>query len=151
MTFHYTCTLCRRPLNWYYRASQTRDTWPNYFWCSVQSFTLVNSQIIYVSENYIQTNLFTHPFIHNTHKDAPWWWGIECPLSTHSQGLYSLSGKSSYHQISWSLEDATLEVVIIVLLWIVTGTSAALLPTCLSNFRTIGKVYTRISPLRDLQ
>ena len=43
-------------------------------------------------------------------------------------GLYSLSGKTSYRQISWSLEAARLGVIIIAPLWNLTGTSAALLP-----------------------
>ena len=40
--------------------------------------------------------------------------------------------------------------LIIVLLWNLTGISAALLPRCLLNFRAIGKVYTWISRLRDI-
>ena len=64
-------------------------------------------------------------------------------------GLYSLSGKTSYRQISWSLETARLGVIMIVSLWNLTGISAALLPRCLLNFRAIGKVKTRISRLRD--
>ena len=43
------------------------------------------------------------------------------------QGLYSLSGKTSYRQISRSLEAARLDVTIIVSLWNLTGISAALL------------------------
>ena len=65
------------------------------------------------------------------------------------QGLYSLSGKTSYRQISWSLEAARLDVAMVVSLWNLTGTSAALLPRYLPNFRAIGKVQTRISRLRD--
>ena len=65
------------------------------------------------------------------------------------QGLYSLSGKTSYRQISWSLEAARLGVAMVVSLWNLTGTSAALLPRYLSNFRAIEKVKTRISRLRD--
>ena len=57
-----------------------------------------------------------------------------------TQGLYSLSGKTSYRQISRSLEVARLGVTIIVSLWNLTGIAAALLPRCLSNFRAIGKV-----------
>ena len=64
-------------------------------------------------------------------------------------GLYSLSGKTSYRQISWSLEAARLGVIMIVWLWNLTGISAALLPRCLLNFRAIGKVQTWISRLRD--
>ena len=36
-------------------------------------------------------------------------------------GLYSLSGKTSYRQISWSLEAARLGVIMIVSLWNLTG------------------------------
>ena len=64
-------------------------------------------------------------------------------------GLYSLSGKTSYRQISWSLEAARLCVIMIVSHWNLTGISAALLPSCLSNCRAIEKVYSRISRLRD--
>ena len=64
-------------------------------------------------------------------------------------GLYSLSGKTSYRQISWSLEATRLNVIIVVSLWNLTGTSAAALPMCLLNFRAIGKVQTRISRLWD--
>ena len=56
------------------------------------------------------------------------------------QGLYSLSGETSYRQISWSLEAARLTVIRIVSLWNLTGISAALLRRCQSNFRAIGKV-----------
>ena len=56
------------------------------------------------------------------------------------QGLYSLSGKTSYRQISWSLEAARLDVVMVVSLWNLTGTSAAALPRYLPNVRAIGKV-----------
>ena len=45
-------------------------------------------------------------------------------------GLYSLSGKTSYRQISWSLEAARLDVAMVVSLWNLTGTSAAVLRSC---------------------
>ena len=64
------------------------------------------------------------------------------PWASH-QGLYSLSGKTSYHQISWSLEAARLGVIIIAPLWNLTGTSAALLPRGLSNIRAIANLATR--------
>ena len=62
------------------------------------------------------------------------------PASVNHQGLYSLSDKTSYRQISWNLEAARLSVIMIVSLWNLTGISAALLPRCLSNFRAIEKV-----------
>ena len=64
-------------------------------------------------------------------------------------GLYSLSDKTSYRQISWSLGAARLDVAMVVSLWNLTGTSAAALPRYLPNFRAIGKILTRISRLRD--
>ena len=67
-----------------------------------------------------------------------------------SQGLYSLSGKTFYHQLSRNPEAARLDVIMIVSQWNLTGISTALLPMCLSNFRAIGKVIARISRLRDL-
>ena len=63
-----------------------------------------------------------------------------CPNQSVIQGLYSLSGKTSYRQISWSLEVAKLGVIMIVSLWNLTGISAALLPRCLSNSKAIVNV-----------
>ena len=52
-------------------------------------------------------------------------------------GPVSISNKTSYHKISWSLKVARLVVWIIASLWNLTGTLAALLLRCLSNFRAI--------------
>ena len=57
--------------------------------------------------------------------------------------------RTSQRQISWSLEAAELDVIQIGSLWNLTGISAELLPRCLPKCRAIGKVYTRISQLRD--
>ena len=54
------------------------------------------------------------------------------PLSQYkwTMGLYSLSSKTSYRQISWSPYAARLDVIRIVSLWNLTGISAARLPNC---------------------
>ena len=52
------------------------------------------------------------------------------------QGLYSLSGQTSYRKISWSLEAAWLDIITITSLWHFTGISAAALPRCLSKFQS---------------
>ena len=65
------------------------------------------------------------------------------------QGLYSLSGKTSYRKISWSLEAAWFGFKLFQSLWNLAGTSAALLPRCLSNFRAIRPLQHPISRLRD--
>ena len=74
-------------------------------------------------------------------------WFDLCWVAT--QGLYSLSGRTSYRKISWNLEAVRLGVIMIVLLCNLTGISAAKLPMCLSNFRAIEKVEARTSSLRD--
>ena len=58
----------------------------------------------------------------------------------HNLDFYSLSGKTSYRNISRSLEAARFNAVIIVSLWNLTGILAALLSRYLSNFRTFEKV-----------
>ena len=65
------------------------------------------------------------------------------------QGLYSLSGKTSYHKISWSLEAARFGSKLFQSLWNLAGTSAAALPRRLSNFRVIRPLQHPISRLRD--
>ena len=52
---------------------------------------------------------------------------------------FSKSDELSYRKISWSLEAARLTVWMIGLFWNLTGTSAAVLPMRLSNFRAIKK------------
>ena len=81
--------------------------------------------------------------------------GISCyliiccwPFGVHL-GLYSLSGKTSYRKISWSLEAARFGFKLFQSLWNLAGTSAALLPRCLSNFRAIRPLQHPISWLRD--
>ena len=69
--------------------------------------------------------------------------------SEATQGLYSLSGKKSYRKISWSLEAARFRFKLFQSLWNLAGTSAALLPRCLSNFRATRPLQHPISRLRD--
>ena len=61
----------------------------------------------------------------------------------------SISEKTSYRQISWSLEAARFVFRIVWSLWNLTGTSAALLPMCLSNFKAIQQFKVPISWLRN--
>ena len=63
---------------------------------------------------------------------------LATPLTIH--GLYSQSGRTSYHKISWCLQAARLYVIMIIPFWNFTGITAALLPRCLSDLRVIGKV-----------
>ena len=58
-------------------------------------------------------------------------------LVTGTQGLYSLSVKTSYRKISWSLEAVRFGFGLFTSLWNLAGTSAAALPRCLSNFRAM--------------
>ena len=65
------------------------------------------------------------------------------------QGLYTLSGKTVCRKISWSFEAARFGSKLFQSLWNLAGTSAALLPRCLSNFRAIRPLQHTISRLRD--
>ena len=73
-----------------------------------------------------------------------------CLIFNHTTtvGLYPPSGRTSYRQISGSLEAAKVDANIVVSHWNLPGNSAALLQRCLSNFRAIRKVWTRISRTR---
>ena len=70
---------------------------------------------------------------------------------THGQNEYWASFrypiKTSNSKISWSFEAARFVFWIVQLLWNLTG-SAALLPMCLSNFKTIRQLELLISRLR---
>ena len=73
-----------------------------------------------------------------------------CPSGSETTlGLSSLSGRTYYHKISWSLEAASFGFRLFQSLWNLTGTSAAVLPMCLSNFRAIRSIQHPISRLRD--
>ena len=65
------------------------------------------------------------------------------------QGPVSISEKTSYRKVSWSLEAARFVFRIVRSLWNLTGTSAALLPMCLSNFKAMRQFKVPISWLRD--
>ena len=71
------------------------------------------------------------------------YWFIIKTLWYH-QGPISIPNKTSYRNISWSLA-----IWIIASLWKLTGTSAAMLPRCLSNFNAIVQFLIPISRLRD--
>ena len=64
-------------------------------------------------------------------------------------GLYSLSRRTSYHEISGSLEAARFGFRFFQSLRNLTGTSAATLQRCLSNSRAIRSLWHPISRLRD--
>ena len=109
------------------------------------------------SEISIEIYIFSFKKMHLKMSSGNCWLFCLCLLCVESNifsgfwhmGLYSLNGKTSYRQISWSLKAMRLGDIIIISLWNLTDISAALLPRCLLNFRAIGKVRTRISRLRD--
>ena len=76
---------------------------------------------------------------------------VPCMYHYHpkSLGPVSISEKTSFRKISWSLEVARFVFRIVRSLWNLTGTSAALLPMCLSKFKAIRQFKVPISWLRD--
>ena len=69
-----------------------------------------------------------------------------------TQGLYSLSRWTSHRKILWSLWAARFGFRLFQSLWNLIGTSAAVLPRCLSNFRSIqSSAVQRRSPGRQMR
>ena len=66
-----------------------------------------------------------------------------------SLGPVSVPEKTSFRKISWSLEAARFVFRIVRSFWNLTGTSAALLPMRLSNFKAIRQFKVPMSWLRD--
>ena len=54
--------------------------------------------------------------------------------------LFATSGRTSYRKISWSLEAARSNAIMVSSFWDLTDISAALLPSCLTKFTVIYKV-----------
>ena len=71
-----------------------------------------------------------------------------CQFYSYPSGPLFTKRQDVSPSISWSLEAARFDVIMIILFWNLTGISAVLLLRCLSISRTIGKVWTRISRLR---
>ena len=77
---------------------------------------------------------------------------VHCPHQSQTiQGLYSLSGRTSYRKISWSLEAARFGFIIFQSFWNLTSTSAVLLPMCPLNFKSIRSLYHPNLWLRNSQ
>ena len=70
-------------------------------------------------------------------------------LSFRHLGPVSISSKTSYRKISWSLDAARFVFRTVRSLWNLTGTSAALLLTHLSNVKVMRWFKLPISRLRD--
>ena len=121
-----------------------------------QAITWTNAGIllgINFSEILIEIYTFSFKKMHlktSSAKRCPFCLGLNVlKRDIYIQGLYSLSGKTSYRKISWSLEAARFGFKLFQSLWNLAGTSAALLPRCLSNFRAIRPLPHPISRLRD--
>ena len=65
------------------------------------------------------------------------------------RGIYFINRRASYRKISWRLEAARFGFRRFQSLWNLTGTSAAALPRCPSNFRAMRLFWYPISWLRD--
>ena len=70
-------------------------------------------------------------------------------LNTWDLGRVSISDMMSYCKISWSSEAARFVSRIVQSLWNLTGTSAASLPMCLSDFKAMRQFKLPISWFRD--
>ena len=62
---------------------------------------------------------------------------VETAIYQGNQGPVSICDRSSYRKNSWSLEAARFDFRIVQSLWNLTGSSAALLPKSLSDFKSM--------------
>ena len=99
--------------------------------------TLSNSDIWLLHNSYVarynnQCDTYCHLLVHIWHQAT----------CSHIYDVGRWLIQTSYRQISWSLEAARLDDIMIVSLWNLTGisTAIAMLSRCLSNFRAIGRV-----------
>ena len=79
-------------------------------------------------------------------------WDLNCEivsLVVKVLGPVYISDKASYCKISQSLEAARFVFRVVGSLWSLTGTTAAMLPTCLSNFKLMRQFKWQISRLQD--
>ena len=97
------------------------------FWSNVK---LTSSESLHLS----LTLHTVHPLI-DCYTVLIWWLWVVSGI--WDMGVCSLSGKTSYREISWNLEAARFGFRLFQSLWNSTGTSAAALPKCLSNFRAM--------------
>ena len=78
-----------------------------------------------------------------------WWhYPVQCGDIISNLGPVSISDKTTCFKISWSLEAARFVFRIVRSLWNLAGTSVALLPKCVSNFKAMRKFKLRISRFR---
>ena len=103
---------------------------------------------------YISRPIFrsTSPTLYNIHKQLC----IPCKqigqryFTDGRRGRVSVSNVMSCFKIPQSLEAARFVFRLVRSLWNLTGTSAAVLPTCLSNLKVLRRFKFPISQLRDL-
>ena len=112
---------------------QIRNVHINVFRCGFICWTLSWRFLLAVS---LMTKSWKYSLCAAIH---PWW----------SQGLYSLSGKMSYHKISRSFEAARFGFSHHQTLWQLAGSSAVGLSRCMSNFRAMRSLLHPILRLRD--
>ena len=81
------------------------------------------------------TGEFSAQMASNAENVSIWWRHYR--IKALQMGLYSQSGRTSYRRISRIIKAARFGFTVFQSLWNLTGTSAAALPRCLSNFRAI--------------
>ena len=112
------------------------------FWCSYTTWT--QNQDNTIRKDLIISD-YTYPPFTTSDTSSKWW---QHAYSVCKQSLHSLSGRTSYRKISWSLEAASFGFNFFQSLWNLTSTSAASLSICLSNFRAIRSLQNSIAWLR---
>ena len=97
------------------------------FWNAIAVYASINDFFILAQ---FKKDCFSSPFVlaYNSARLSTRTHIVRMARLSWIQGLYSLSGKTSFLQISWNLATTSLGVVLIVSLWNMTDILAALLP-----------------------
>ena len=136
----------KHPSWWRSGSSRSRDrTHPGALW--IQTWVMIQDKLYFSPWWPLLWLLTWYPIFKSSHCNS---FEERAPVSrTHfqmnyvtwlhagHQGHVSVSDKTSYCKISWSLETARFVFKIVQSLWNSTGGSAALLPTCLSNVKAM--------------
>ena len=105
----------------------------------ITSYARLNHIVVIVVIIWLtQSRILTVTHLHWHHLSENFYFHMYWPNEgRHNLGLYSLSGRTSYHKISWSLKAARFGFRLFQSFWNLTGTLAAALPRCQPNFRAI--------------
>ena len=119
----------------YHRRHPIARPWGRLLWLFTLMHVLLQSLLCWVQKSYNigprYNGTWLYIAVRSRGSSVVVWW------SEDTLGPASISDKTSYRKISWSLNAARFVFGIVRSLWNLTGTLTALLPMCLPNFKVM--------------